>query len=138
MRKALKALHKACKADVKEHCSDIEAKNKKQKIKQTLLCLKEHKKELTETCTTKLKEAKKRFKNRKAKARVRKACGADIKKLCQDVKKDKDSIKSCLKANQEQVSQACKDLFQKEGKSKDDSSMVDTSLLQADDLVDTE
>jgi hypothetical protein len=85
----------ACLADIKTHCSAAESAQDRVPD-----CMKEHIKELSDRCQTRLA--------RYAIA-ARRTCAPDIKQHCADVKPGRGRIRDCLKSSLANLSDACKD-----------------------------
>lgn len=95
----------ACKADVEKYCSDAEA-GKKGVGK----CLRENKEKLSEGCRESLAEMRKRMAKEHPGAA---ACRGDVEKFCKDVKPGEGRIIECLKSNDAQLSEGCKNQMSK-------------------------
>lgn len=87
-----------CRADREKFCANVT----KGDHKAMWQCMKEHENELSDACKNHI--AKVREKSRETK----KACKADYKKLCKDVKPGEGRILKCLKENEAQLSEGCK------------------------------
>ncbi|HRP70715.1 MAG TPA: cysteine rich repeat-containing protein [Turneriella sp.] len=87
-----------CRSDREKLCSSV----KKGDHKAMWQCMKEHETELSDACKNKISQV--REKNRE----VKKACKADYKQFCKDKKAGKGHIIHCLKKNEAQLSESCK------------------------------
>lgn len=97
----LKQLVRSCKADIKTYCKDV-----KRGEGRVIMCLQDHSDQLSTECAAVTKE----FKQMEAEmARVKEQCSADFDKYCKDVKPGKGRIFKCIKDNEDNISQACKD-----------------------------
>ncbi|QJD29166.1 cysteine rich repeat-containing protein [Methylococcus geothermalis] len=68
-------------------------------------CLKEHKAQLSPACQSGLEASLARHRE------IQAACGADVERLCKDVRPGKGRVANCLKEHHRQVSSACKDVL---------------------------
>ncbi|QXP82671.1 cysteine rich repeat-containing protein [Methylococcus sp. ANG] len=66
-------------------------------------CLKEHQARLSPACRSGLESALARHRE------IQAACGADVERLCGDVRPGKGRVAACLREHHRQVSSACKD-----------------------------
>lgn len=73
-------------------------------------CLKEHEATLSASCKSKLEASIAHHEEIKAR------CGADVERLCKDVKPGRGRIVQCLKTHHRQVSSSCKDTLAAAGK----------------------
>jgi len=69
-------------------------------------CLEQHKAELSPACQARINEAKSRI------ADWRKACGADLQKVCSDVVGPRN-LRRCLSQHRDQLSPSCQDQLAK-------------------------
>ena len=90
----VKAVAKACAADIKSHCSDIKPGEGRVKA-----CVSEHFDELTANCQIAATQA----------AIVVDVCRADVKANCSEVKPGRHRVEQCMKSHRAYISQACKD-----------------------------
>jgi Cysteine rich repeat len=98
---AASAVVKACRTDIKAQCGD-EAKSGGAKLKD---CMKTHFSDLSEDCQVAIIRT----------AAVGKACKADAKKLCADVKPGRGSVAACMKSHVADLSDGCKEALAKAG-----------------------
>ena len=96
---AASAVVKACRTDIKAQCGD-EMKSGGAALKD---CMKTHFSDLSEDCQVAIIRA----------AAVGKACRADEKKLCADVKPGRGSLAQCMKSHAADLSDACKEALAK-------------------------
>lgn len=96
---AASAVVKACRTDIKSQCGD-EMKTGGAALKD---CMKTHFSDLSEDCQVAIIRA----------AAVGKACKADEKKLCSDVKPGKGSMARCMKSHAADLSDGCKEALAK-------------------------
>ena len=92
----------ACKADYEKFCKDV-----KQGQGRIIQCMKQHEAEFSPACKEQIdmdKEKAQEFIN---------ACKPDVEKFCKGVAPGKGRIYRCLKANEAQLSPACKAHFKK-------------------------
>lgn len=87
-----------CKADREKHCANVIKGNHKGMWQ----CMKEHEAELSEGCKNHIAQVREKSRDTK------KACKADYKKLCKQVKAGEGRIIKCLKENEAQLSEECK------------------------------
>ncbi|MEW6038769.1 MAG: cysteine rich repeat-containing protein [Pseudomonadota bacterium] len=66
-------------------------------------CLKEHQARLSPACRSGLESSLARHRE------IQAACGADVERLCRDVRPGKGRVAGCLREHHRQVSPACKD-----------------------------
>jgi hypothetical protein len=92
---------KACAADIKTQCGD-EMKKGGAVLKD---CMKTHFSDLSEDCQVAIIRA----------AAVGKACKADAKKLCADVKPGGGTVGECMKSHAADLSDGCKEAIAKAG-----------------------
>lgn len=92
-----------CKADLEKFCSQVEPGHGAR-----MKCLKEHESELSPECKAHKEQLKELFKEKRK--NFKEACQEDIQKFCSDVKPGKKAVIKCLKANEEKLSQECRDL----------------------------
>jgi hypothetical protein len=92
---------KACAADIKSQCGD-EMKSGGAALKE---CMKKHFSDLSEDCQVAIIRV----------AAVGKACRADAKKLCADVKPGKGAMADCMKSHAADLSDGCKEALAKTG-----------------------
>jgi hypothetical protein len=90
---------KTCAKDIKAQCGD-EMKSGGSALK---ACMKTHFSNLSEDCQVAIIRA----------AAVGKACRADAKKLCADVKPGKGSMAQCMKSHAADLSDGCKEALAK-------------------------
>lgn len=90
---------RVCAADVKAHCGDV-MKSGGKPLKD---CMKTHFSDLSEDCQVAIIRA----------AAVGKACKADAKKLCADVKPRRGAVAACMKSHAADLSDACKEAMAK-------------------------
>jgi hypothetical protein len=93
------SLGKTCAADIKAQCAD-EMKSGGAALKD---CMKKHFSDLSADCQVGIIRA----------AAVSRACKADVKKLCADVKPGKGAIADCMKEHAADISDGCKDAMAK-------------------------
>jgi hypothetical protein len=91
----------ACHDDVLKFCKDV--KPGAGRVQQ---CLTQHEAELSAACRDARTQAMQRVE------KFHQACDADVQKLCKDVKPGGGRVAKCLKANEAQLSPACKAEFQ--------------------------
>jgi hypothetical protein len=92
----------SCAADVKKFCAGVE-KGQGRIVK----CLKEHEKELSPECSSKLAASKEKM---KAKAKdIYTNCKDDLQKLCKEAVAGKGGKLKCLESKKDQVSAKCKE-----------------------------
>ena len=96
---AAPAVVKACRTDIKAQCG-AEMKLGGAALKD---CMKTHFSDLSEDCQVAIIRA----------AAVGKACRADEKKLCADVKPGRGSLAQCMKSHATDLSDACKEALAK-------------------------
>jgi hypothetical protein len=93
------SLRKICASDIKAQCGD-EMKSGGRALKD---CMKTHFSDLSEDCQVAIIRA----------AAVGKACKADAKKLCADVKPGKGTVAECMKSHAADLSDGCKEAMAK-------------------------
>jgi hypothetical protein len=98
---AASAVVKACRTDIKSQCGD-EMKSGGAALKD---CMKKHFSDLSEDCQVAIIRV----------AAVGKACRADAKKLCSDVKPGKGAMADCMKSHATDLSDGCKEALAKSG-----------------------
>ncbi|AFM13027.1 cysteine rich repeat-containing protein [Turneriella parva] len=87
-----------CRADREKFCGNVIKGNHKGMWQ----CMKEHENELSEGCKNHIAQVREKSRD------IKKACKADYKKLCKQVKAGEGRIIKCLKENEVQLSDACK------------------------------
>lgn len=87
-----------CRADREKFCANVIKGNHKGMWQ----CMKEHEAELSEPCKNHIAEVREKSRE------IKKACKADYKKLCKQVKAGQGRIIQCLKQNEAQLSEGCK------------------------------
>lgn len=92
---------KACRTDIKAQCGD-EMKTGGQALKD---CMKTHFSDLSEDCQVAIIRA----------AAVGKACKADARKLCADVKRSRGAMAACMRSHAADLSDTCKEALAKAG-----------------------
>ncbi len=90
---------KVCAADIKAQCGDV-MKPGGRALKD---CMKTHFSDLSEDCQVAIIRA----------AAVGKACKADVKKLCADVKPGRGTVGECMKSHAADLSDGCKEAMVK-------------------------
>src|SRR5271154_2793676 len=95
------SLGKICASDIKTQCGD-EMKSGGRALKD---CMKTHFSDLSEDCQVAIIRA----------AAVGKACRADAKKLCADVKPGRGTVGECMKSHAADLSDGCKEAIAKVG-----------------------
>jgi len=90
---------RACAADIKAQCGDV-MKAGGRPLKD---CMKTHFSALSEDCQVAIIRA----------AAVGKACKADARKLCADVKPGRGTVAQCLKSHAADLSDSCKEAMVK-------------------------
>ena len=90
---------RACRADIKAQCGDV-MKPGGRALKD---CMKTHFSNLSEDCQVAIIRA----------AAVGKACKADARKLCADVKPGRGSVAGCMKSHAADLSDACREAMAK-------------------------
>ena len=95
---AASAVAKACAADVKAQCPDIEPGGGKIRA-----CVKAHFSDLSEDCQVAMIRV----------AAIGKACKADVKQFCAGVKPGKGAIADCMKSHTADISDDCKEALAK-------------------------
>jgi hypothetical protein len=93
------SLGKICAADVKAQCAD-EMKSGGAALKD---CMKKHFSDLSADCQVAIVRT----------AAVGRACKADVKQFCADVKRGKGAIADCMKDHAADLSEGCKDAMAK-------------------------
>ena len=88
-----------CAADIKAQCGDV-MKSGGRALKD---CMKTHFSDLSEDCQVAITRE----------AAVGKACKADAKKLCADVKPGSGTVAECMKSHAADLSDACKEAMAK-------------------------
>src|SRR5262249_9634643 len=83
-----------CVADIKKHCGDVEPGGAR-----IAGCIKEHMKDFSEPCQTRLSRI----------AATAKTCKADGKERCKDTRRGRGRIARCLRSALADLSDACKD-----------------------------
>jgi hypothetical protein len=96
---AATAAARACAADIKAQCGDV-MKAGGRPLKD---CMKTHFSDLSEDCQVAIIRA----------AAVGKACKADARKLCADVKPGRGTVAGCLKSHAADLSGGCKEAMAK-------------------------
>jgi hypothetical protein len=96
---AASAAARACRADIKAQCGD-EMKSGGRALKD---CMKTHFSDLSTDCQVAIIRA----------AAVGKACKADARKLCADVKPGRGAMAACMKSHATDLSDACKEAMAK-------------------------
>lgn len=89
-----------CEQDRKAHCSGVEVGDGKM-----AKCMKDNESKLSTDCKAFISEAKEQ------RSEVKEACHADAEKLCSG--KKKRELMKCLRAKKDQVSESCKNEWQK-------------------------
>jgi hypothetical protein len=84
----------ACGADIKKHCGDVEPGGAR-----IAGCIKDHVKDFSEPCQTRLSRI----------AATAKTCKADVKERCGDVRPGRARVARCLRSALPDLSDACKD-----------------------------
>jgi hypothetical protein len=92
---------KACRTDIKAQCGD-EMKTGGSALKD---CMKTHFSNLSEDCQVAIIRA----------AAVGKACKADARKLCADVKRSGGAMAACMRSHAADLSDGCKEALAKAG-----------------------
>jgi hypothetical protein len=92
---------RACATDIKTQCGDV-MKAGGRPLKD---CMKTHFSDLSADCQVAIIRA----------AAVGKACRADAKKLCADVKPGRGSVAQCMKSHAAELSDDCKEALAKAG-----------------------
>jgi len=98
-RKFIEAFGRACRSDVEQLCAGVEPGGGR-----VFGCLAQHQFELSSTCepeVSRISEARERV------AAVRKACTADVERLCKTVPQQAGPVLECLQANQARLSGDC-------------------------------
>jgi hypothetical protein len=98
-RKIIEAFGRACRPDMEQFCASIEPGGGR-----VFGCLAQHQVELSSACeaqVTRISEARERV------AAVRKACWADVERLCQGVPPQTGPLLECLEANQASLTSGC-------------------------------
>ncbi len=93
------SLSKICASDIKTQCGD-EMKSGGRALKD---CMKTHFSDLSGDCQVAIIRA----------AAVGKACKADAKKLCADIKPGKGTVAECMKSHAADLSDGCKEAMAK-------------------------
>ena len=96
---AATAAAKACAKDIKAQCGDV-MKSGGKPLKD---CMKTHFSDLSEDCQVAIVRA----------AAAGKACKADARKLCADVKTGRGAMAACMKSHAADLSDACKEAMAK-------------------------
>lgn len=99
---APQSVKNACEADIQKFCVGIQHGRGR-----VYRCLKKNEASLEASCKAQLDAARARMKE------AFKDCEDDVMKFCADVPKGKGRIQQCLKANEENLSMACRDRVQK-------------------------
>jgi Cysteine rich repeat len=92
---------RVCAPDIKAQCGDV-MKSGGEPLKD---CMKTHFSDLSEDCQVAIIRA----------AAVGKACRADAKKLCADVKPGRGTVAECMKSHAADLSDGCKEALAKAG-----------------------
>lgn len=87
-----------CRTDREKFCGNVIKGNHKGMWQ----CMKEHENELSEPCKNHIAQVREKSRE------IKKACKADYKKLCKQVKAGQGRIIQCLKQNEAQLSEGCK------------------------------
>lgn len=87
-----------CKADREKLCADVIRGNHKGMWQ----CMQQHEAELSEGCKNHIAQVREKSRD------IKKACKADYKKLCKQVKPGEGRIIKCLKDNEAELSEGCK------------------------------
>jgi hypothetical protein len=87
-----------CREDREKHCPKVIKGNHKGMWQ----CMKEHEAELSEGCKNHIAQVREKSRD------IKKACKADYKKLCKQVKAGEGRIINCLKENEANLSDSCK------------------------------
>ena len=87
-----------CRADREKFCGNVIKGNHKGMWQ----CMKEHESELSEGCKNHITLVREKSRE------IKKACKADYKKLCKQVKAGEGRIIRCLKENEAQLNEGCK------------------------------
>ncbi len=98
-RKFIEEFGRSCRPDVEQFCGGIEPGQGR-----VLGCLAQHQVELSPACEAEMKrinEARERV------ASVRRACTADVERLCQGVPSRTGPLLECLRANEARLSSGC-------------------------------
>ncbi len=90
-----------CHYDIQKFCKDVQPGAGR--VQQ---CLTQHEAELSAACREARAQARQRVE------KFHQACDADVQKFCKDVKPGGGRVVKCLKANEAQLSPACKAEFQ--------------------------
>ena len=91
-----------CRADVEKFCKGIKAGHGR-----IWACLKSHEAELSQACVDHMAASKEKMKV------FISACKEDKKKFCKDIRAGKGRIISCLKSHEQELSEGCRNFFQK-------------------------
>jgi hypothetical protein len=91
-----------CRADVEKFCKGIKAGHGR-----IWACLKSHEAELSQACVDHMAASKEKMKE------FISACKEDKKKFCKDIRAGKGRIISCLKSHEQELSEGCRNFFQK-------------------------
>lgn len=91
-----------CRTDVASLCKDVKPGEGR-----VALCLQEHEADLSGPCRDHMAETQAQLEQRRKE--FREACGADVDQFCKGVQFGEGRVNECLKSNQDQLSQVCKD-----------------------------
>ena len=98
-RKYIQEFGKACRSDIEQYCAGVEPGGGR-----VLRCLAQHQFELSSSCDSwvrRIAEARERV------ATFRRACTADVERLCQGVPPQVGPLLECLSANEARLSSGC-------------------------------
>ncbi len=96
-------IEQACGADIQQFCSGIEDH------KELRSCMREHREELSDSCTEALKSNRKHRKRgakKEARKAVKLACAADAEQFCGGID-DRKEMRACMKEHREELSDSC-------------------------------
>jgi hypothetical protein len=98
-RKFIEEFGRACRSDMEQYCAGVEPGGGR-----VFGCLAQHQLEVSSSCQgwlTRITEARERV------TTVRRACTADVERLCQGVPPQAGPVLECLKANEASLSSGC-------------------------------
>jgi hypothetical protein len=91
-----------CSEEIAKYCKGLQPGGGR-----ILDCLNEHQKDLSDSCSRKLEESKKRL------LQAQQACTGDMEKFCKDIQPGGGRILKCLKEHSQELSSSCSQEIEK-------------------------